>query len=187
MIAWCWYHHQSFLSISDIKPKQCCELLGTLSNKNVKNGNRKLIFSLFQCYLNKFIQQELKQRHLELCETKVFHQVRHRSSSRCSWRPGCQRSRCLSLLLFLHKTVNWMKKGGWGEFYNLWTLKMIKRAELTIIANTYSSDPLSVTLESLHTKTIKSDYTMSSPISEGNKGNEVASYKLLMKTHIPCG
>ena len=61
---------------------------------------------------------------------------------------------------------------------------MIKLAELTIIANTYSSDPLSVTLESLHTKTIKSDYTMSSPISEGNKGNEVASYKLLItKTH----
>lgn len=76
-----------------------------------------------------------------------------------------------------------MKKGGRGEFYNLETLKMIKHAELTIIANTYSSDPLSVTLESLHAKTIKSDYTMSSPISEGNKGNEVASCKLLMKTH----
>ena len=169
--------------MSPTRERHGCEVLGTLSNKNVRNGNRKLIFSLFQCYLNEFIQQELKQRHLELCETKVFHQVRHRSSSRYSWRPGCQRSRCLSLLLFLHKTVNWMKKGGWGEFYNLQTLTMIKRAELTIIANTYSSDPLSVTLESLHTKTIKSDYTMSSPISEGNKGNEVASNKLLMKSH----
>lgn len=46
---------------------------------------------------------------------------------------------------------------------------MIKRAELTIIANTYSSDPLSVTLESLHTKTIKSDYTMSSPLVRGTR------------------
>ena len=61
---------------------------------------------------------------------------------------------------------------------------MIKRAELTIIANTYSSDPLSVTLESLHTKTIKSDYTMSSPISEGSKGNEVASYNTYEDSQI---
>ena len=124
------------------------------------------IFSLSVLWLNKFIQQELKQRHSELCETKEFHQVRHRSSSCYS---GCQHSRCLSLRLFLHKTVNWMKKRGRGEFYNLQTLKMIKRAELTIIANTYSSDPLSVTLESLHTKTIKSDYTMSSPLVRGTR------------------
>ena len=141
------------------------------------------IFSLSVLWLNKFIQQELKQRHSKMCETKVFHQERHRFSSWYSWRPGCQRSCCLSSLLFLHKTVNWMKKGGQGEFCNLQTLKMIKCAELTIIANTYSSDPLSVTLESLHTKTIKSDYTTSSPISDRNKGNEVASYKLLMRTH----
>lgn len=62
-----------------------------------------------------------------------------------------------------------MKEGGQGVFYNLQTLKMIKHTERTIIANTYSSDPFSVSLESLHTKTTKSDYTMSSPISEGTR------------------
>ena len=80
--------------------------LGTLNNENVdvpdvKNGNRKLIFYLFQCWLDKFVlQRELKQRHSDsLCETKLFHQARHRTSGCYSWRPEGQRSRCLSSLM----------------------------------------------------------------------------------------
>ena len=81
--------------------------LGTLSNNNVyvqevKNGNQKLIFSFFPVlWLDKFAQWEIKQRLSDsLCETKVFHQARHRTSGCYSWCPGRQRFRCLSSLLF---------------------------------------------------------------------------------------
>ena len=100
-------------------------LIGTLRKENidvpdVKNGNRRLIFSLFQCSslcadvprekrgreetllpiffseglgggmsvhrlsvlsLDKYVQQELKQRYSDsLCETEAFHQARHRTA-----------------------------------------------------------------------------------------------------------
>ena len=104
-------------------------LIGTLRKENidvpdVKNGNRRLIFSLLQCSslcadvpapsekksgeetkrrdsspdffsegagtsvhrlsvlsLDKYVQQELKQRYSDsLCETEAFHQARHRTA-----------------------------------------------------------------------------------------------------------
>ena len=40
------------------------------------NGSRKLVFYLL--WLDKFVQQEIKQRHSHsLCETEGFHQARH--------------------------------------------------------------------------------------------------------------
>ena len=51
------------------------------------------ILSLSVLWLDKFVQRELKRRHSNaLCETKVFHQVRHRTSGCYSWRPGRQRN-----------------------------------------------------------------------------------------------
>ena len=82
-------------------------LKGTLSNENVavpdiKNGNQKLIlfFSLSVLWLDKFVQQELKQRLSDsLCETKVFHQAGHWTSGCYSWLPGCPCFLCLSSLI----------------------------------------------------------------------------------------
>ena len=60
------------------------------------------IFSLSVSCLDKFVQREWKQRHSDsLCETWVFHQARHGTSSCYSWRPGLQHSHCLRSLMKL--------------------------------------------------------------------------------------
>ena len=56
------------------------------------------IFSLPVLWLNKFVQPELKQGHSDsLCETKVFHQARHRTSGCYSW---CQGDTAVAFSLF---------------------------------------------------------------------------------------
>ena len=63
------------------------KVLATLSNENVEVADVKKwqpevdIFSFSVLRLDKFVQRESKQRHSDsLCETKVFHQARHRTS-----------------------------------------------------------------------------------------------------------
>ena len=81
-------------------------VIGNLSNGKVafqtsKNGNRKFIFSLCQSALTPQIRTAgVKTLYSDsLCETEAFHQVRHWTSACYLWRPGRQRSRCLSTLI----------------------------------------------------------------------------------------
>ena len=69
-----------------------------LTSWTSKRQPKVAIFSLSVLWLDKFIQQELKQKHSDsLCETKVF-QVRHQTSSCHSWSLGLQ-THCFSSLL----------------------------------------------------------------------------------------
>ena len=104
--------------------KDMVNSFGTLRNEKIdvpdrgrKNQLLVAIFSLSLIWLNKFVQQELKQRHSDsLCETKVFHQARHQTSGCHSWSLGFQ-THCFSSLL----TV-WEKL--WES--QVWTLRAVK-------------------------------------------------------------
>ena len=75
------------------------------------------IFSLSVLWLDKFIQQELKQKHSDsLCETKVFHQARHQTSSCHSWSLGLQ-THCFSSLLTVWRKL-WVSQ--------VWSLRAVK-------------------------------------------------------------